>query len=116
MKPATLAPPIVLKKNTIITTSYGYPLVGTKIACLISKKSSKTKSFMQTRNIKENTMSLREGFDRLMMAISFAEAGEHEIARDIMKEKEQTRRVQRTAAVRKTVSPRKEQRPPSMHG
>ncbi len=60
-------------------------------------------------------MSLREKFDSLMMAISFAEAGEHEIARDIMKRKEQTRRVQRTTAVRKTVSPRKEQRPPSMH-
>ncbi len=36
---------------------------------------------------------LSEKFERLMMAVSFAEAGEHETAREIMREDKKTDRI-----------------------
>ena len=35
-------------------------------------------------------MSIREKLERIMMAITFAEAGEHETARKLMKKQKQT--------------------------
>ena len=55
-------------------------------------------------------MGLREKIERIMVAITFAEAGEHDTAREIMnreKRMDQSRRVDRR-------SPRKELRAPSI--
>jgi hypothetical protein len=36
-------------------------------------------------------MGIREKLERIMMAITFAEAGEHDTAREFLKERKQTR-------------------------
>jgi hypothetical protein len=40
-------------------------------------------------------MSIRETLERMMVAVTFAEAGEHETAREIMREQDRTRPRQR---------------------
>jgi len=56
-------------------------------------------------------MSIREKIERMMMAISFAEAGEHETAREILKEQRRARRSKRTTV---RPRPRKQLRAPSI--
>ncbi len=46
---------------------------------------------------------LSEKLEKMMMAITFAEAGEHETARQIMKENEKIDRVRRTKSADKTM-------------
>ncbi|MBW1980364.1 MAG: hypothetical protein JRJ12_04030 [Deltaproteobacteria bacterium] len=40
-------------------------------------------------------MSLREKIERVMMAVSFAEAGDHDTARQLLKEKKRIRKHKR---------------------
>jgi hypothetical protein len=52
---------------------------------------------MDTLPGKEKKMkTLSERIERLMMAVTFAEAGEHETAREIMREEEKTDRPRPT--------------------
>jgi hypothetical protein len=52
---------------------------------------------MDTLPRKEKKMkTLSERIERLMMAVTFAEAGEHETAREIMREEEKTDRPRPT--------------------
>jgi hypothetical protein len=53
-------------------------------------------------------MSLREKIERIMMAITFAEAGEHETAREIVREEKRLRPGKRPSQ-----RPRPELRAPS---
>ncbi len=46
---------------------------------------------------------LSEKLEKMMMAITFAEAGEHETARQIIKENEKIDRVRRTKSADKTM-------------
>ena len=46
-------------------------------------------------------MSIRERLERMMVAVTFAEAGEHEIAREIMREQDRTRPRQRPSLRRR---------------
>ena len=60
-------------------------------------------------------MKLRKRFEELMVAISFAEANEHETARETLKWGRQTKRGDRAPAPRRTVLQRKELRAPSIY-
>jgi len=45
-------------------------------------------------------MNLRERFEKMMLAVTFAEAGEHETAREMVREERTiTRRVNRLAVI-----------------
>jgi hypothetical protein len=46
---------------------------------------------------------LSEKLEKAMMAVTFAEAGEHETAREIMKEDEKTDRIRPTKSADKTM-------------
>ncbi len=55
-------------------------------------------------NEKEERMKrLSEKLEKMMMAVTFAEAGEHETAREIMKEEERTDRTRPQKRVDKTM-------------
>lgn len=60
-------------------------------------------------------MKLRKRFEELMVAISFAEANEHETARETLKRGRHTKRAERAPASRRTVLQRKELRAPSIY-
>ena len=54
-------------------------------------------------------MSIREKIERIMLAITFAEAGDHESAREFLKEEKRQRKSKRVSSRR----PRPELRAPS---
>jgi hypothetical protein len=60
-------------------------------------------------------MNLKKGIEELMVAASFAEAGEHETAREILKGGRHTKRTERAPAARRTIAQRKELRTPSIY-
>jgi hypothetical protein len=51
---------------------------------------------METLPRKEKEMKISERIEKLMMAVAFAEAGEHETAREIMREEKTTDRPRPT--------------------
>ena len=53
-------------------------------------------------------MGIREKLERIMMAITFAEAGEHDTAREVMREEKRLRKSKRVSR-----RPRPELRAPS---
>jgi len=57
-------------------------------------------------------MSIREKLERIMMAITFAEAGQSETARELLKEEKRRRLGKR---VDKRTKPRAQMRSPSMN-
>ena len=58
-------------------------------------------------------MRIREKLERIMMAVSFAEAGEHDTARQILNEGKRPRKSKRPTV---RPRPRKELRAPSVNG
>jgi len=60
-------------------------------------------------------MNLRNKLENLMVAITFAEAGNSETARETLKKEKYAEKVDRVPA-RKVVLQRKELRAPSFHG
>jgi hypothetical protein len=60
-------------------------------------------------------MSLREKLENLMVAISFAEAGEFEIAEGILEREKHAEKKERVPATERVTLERKELRAPSIH-
>jgi len=58
-------------------------------------------------------MSIRERIEQIMMAITFAEAGEHETARRLLREQ---KRMQKTQRPTPRSRPRASLRAPSLNG
>lgn len=58
-------------------------------------------------------MSLRETLERMMVAVTFAEANQHETAREVLREREQPRKSKRPSG---RPRPRQELRAPSLNG
>jgi hypothetical protein len=59
-------------------------------------------------------MNLREKLENLMVAISFAEAGESETARQVLEREKHVEKRERVTAPREEVLERKELRAPSI--